>query len=54
MNDCRFLVSLREVQNCEWILQNSSLLKENTDFWEEDLTSEILECVTVTEEIEHG
>ena len=54
MNGCRFLVNLREVQNCERILQYSSLLKENIDFWEEDLTSEILECVTVTEEIEHG
>ena len=30
------------------------LLKENITFWEEDLTSENLECVTVTEDIEHG
>ena len=54
MNGCRFLVNVREVQNCERVLQYSSLLKENINFWEEDLTSEILECVTVTEEIEHG
>ena len=44
MNGCRFLVNLREVQNCERILQYSSLLKENINFWKEDLTSEILEC----------
>ena len=32
----------------------NSLVKENINFWEEDLTSENLECVTVTEDIEHG
>ena len=51
MNGCRFLVNLREVQNSERILQYRSLLKENINFWEEDLTSENQECVTVTEEI---
>ena len=50
MNGCRFLVNLREVQNSERILQYRSLLKENINFWEEDLTSENLECVTVTED----
>ena len=54
MNGCRFLVNLREVQNSERILQYRSVLKENINFWEEDLTSENLECVTVTEDIEHG
>ena len=54
MNGCRFLVNLREVQNSERILQYRSLLKENINFWEEDLTSENLECATVTEDIEHG
>ena len=54
MNGCRFLVNLREVQNSERILQYRSLLKENINFWEEDLASESLECVTVTEDIEHG
>ena len=54
MNGGRFLVSLREVRNSERILQCRSLLKENINFWEEDLTSENLECVTVTEDIEHG
>ena len=53
MNGCRFLVNLREVQNSETILQYRSLLKENISFWEEDLISENLECVTVTEDIEH-
>ena len=50
MNGRRFLVNLREAQNCERILQYRSLLKENINFWEEDLTSENLECVTVTED----
>ena len=51
MNGCRFLVNLREVQNSERILQYRSLLKENINFWEEDLTSENQECATVTEDI---
>ena len=53
MNGCRFLVNLREVQNSERILQYRSLLKENINFWEEDLTSENQECVTITEDMEH-
>ena len=53
MNGCRFLVNLREVQSSERILQYRSLFKENINFWEEDLTSENQECVTVTEDIEH-
>ena len=51
MNGCRFLVNLREVQNSERILQYRSLLKENVNFWEEDLTSENQECVTAAEDI---
>ena len=54
MNGGRFLVNLREFRNSERILICRSLLKENINFWEEDLTSENLECVTVTEDIEHG
>ena len=42
---------MREVQNSERILQYCSLPKENINFWEGDLTSENLECVTVTEDI---
>ena len=54
MTGCRFVVSLREVQNSDMTLQYRSLLKENINFWEEDLTSENLEYVTITEDIEHG
>ena len=32
-------------------MQYRSLLKENINFWEEDLTNQ--ECVTVTEDMEH-
>ena len=53
MNGCRFLVNLQEVGNSKRILQYRSLLKENINFWEEDLTSENQKCVTVTEDIEH-
>ena len=35
-------------------LLDNSLLRENVNFWEEDLTSENQECVTVTEDIEHS
>ena len=51
MNGCSFLVNLQEVQNSEKILQCRSLLKENINFWEKDLTSENQECVIVTEDI---
>ena len=51
MNGGRFLVNLREFRNSERILICRSLLKENINFWEEDLTSENQECVTVTEDI---
>ena len=30
---------------------DNSLLKENVNFWEEDLTSENQECVTAAEDI---
>ena len=33
------------------MLQYRSLLKENINFWEDDLTTQ--ECVTVTEDTEH-
>ena len=51
MNDGRFLVSLREVRNPKRILQCHSLLEENINFWEVDLTSENEEFVTITEDI---
>ena len=50
MSGCRFLDNLR-VLNSERILRCRSLIKENTNFWEEDITSENAECVTVTEDI---
>ena len=51
MNGGRFLVDFRGVRNSERILQCRSLRKENINFWEEDLTSENQECVTLTEKI---
>ena len=51
INGRRYLVNLREVRNSERILQCRSLIKENINFWEEDLASENQECVTVTEDI---
>ena len=33
---------------------NTVLYLKNINFWEEDVTSENLECVTVTGDIEHG
>ena len=54
INDCMFLASLREVQNSKRILQYRSLLQENINFWDKDPTSENLECVTVTEDMNIG
>ena len=51
MNGRRYLVNLREVRNSERIFQCRSLIKENINFWEEDLASENQECVTVTGDI---
>ena len=51
MSGSRFLENLREVLNFKRILRCRSLIKENTNFWEEDITSENAECVTVTEDI---
>ena len=51
MSGGRFLASLREVLNSERILRCRSLIEENINFWEEDLTSENQECVTATENI---
>ena len=52
MNGGRFLENFREVLNSERILRCLSLNKEKIiNFWEEDLTSENQECVTVIEDI---
>ena len=51
MSGIRFLDNLREVQNFERILRCRSLIKENTDFWVEDITSENAEYVTVIENV---
>ena len=47
----RFLDNLREVLNFERIFRCRSLIKENTNFWVEDITSENAEYVTVIEDI---
>ena len=41
MSGGRFSVSLREVLNSERILACRSLIKENINFWEEDLSKEV-------------
>ena len=41
MSGGRFLVGLREVNSSEKILKIRSLLKENINFWEEDLQIEV-------------
>ena len=41
MGGGRFLVSLREVLNSERILACRSLIKENINHWEEDLSKEV-------------
>ena len=51
MSGIRFLDNLREVLNFERILRCRSLIKENTDFWVEDITSENAEYVTVIENV---
>ena len=51
MSGSRFLDNLREVLSSKRILRCRSLIKENPNFWEEDITSENAECVTVTEDI---
>ena len=51
MRGGRFLVNLREVLNSERILRYRSLIKENINFWEKDLTSENQECLVVNEVI---
>ena len=43
MSGGRFLVSLREVLNTERILACRSLIKEDVDFWKEDIRPEIAE-----------
>ena len=51
MSGGRFLENLREVLNNERILRCRSLIKENINFWEEDITSGNPECVTVIEDV---
>ena len=51
MSGGRLLDNLREVLISERILRYRSLIKENINFWKEDLTSENQECVTVIEDI---
>ena len=46
MSGGRFLVSLREVNNSERIIQCRSLLKENINFWEEDLSKEKITAIS--------
>ena len=49
MSGGRFLVSLREVNTSEKILMLTNVLKENLNFWEEDVYSperEVSEMVT--------
>ena len=47
MSGGRFLDNLREVLNSERILRCRYLIKENINFWEEDLTSQNQERVAV-------
>ena len=51
MSGGKFLVSLREVLNCERILRCRFFIKEGINFWEEDIASKIREYVTITEDI---
>ena len=46
-----FLDNLREFLNSKRILRCCSLIKEDINFWEEDITSKNPECVTVIEDI---
>ena len=45
MSGGRFLVSLREVLNSERILTFRSLIKENINFWEENIDSDAEESL---------
>ena len=45
MSGGRFLVSLREVLNSERILSCRSLIKENINFWEENIDSDAEESL---------
>ena len=51
MSGGRLFVNLREVLISERILWCCSLIKENINFWEVDLTSENQDCVTVIKDI---
>ena len=47
----RFLVSLREVLNSARILSCRSLIKENINFWEEDLEPDNVQSTMVLDEL---
>ena len=51
MSGGRFLVALREVLCSEKILQMKSLLKENLNLWELDVSLEV-DVLNITENIE--
>ena len=51
MSGSRFFDNLREFLNSERILRCRSLIEEIINFWEEDITSENLECVTIIKNI---
>ena len=51
MSGSKFLDNLREFLNSDRILRCRSLIEENINFWEEDITSENLECVTIIDDI---
>ena len=51
MSGSRFLVSLREVLNSERILSCRSLIKENINFWEEDLEPDNVQSTMVLDEL---
>lgn len=50
MSGGRFLVSLREVLNSERILSCRSLIKENVNFWEEDLQPDTFDSMNEIDE----
>ena len=51
MSGSRFFVNLREFLNSKRNLRCRSLIKENINFWEEDITSKNQEYVAVIEDI---
>ena len=51
MSGSRFFINLREFLNSKRNLRCRSLIKENINFWEEDITSKNQEYVAVIEDI---